>query len=79
MLNIIDIIMIDLSLYITKDGDHYYFDTEHSIDTEPLLPPLEIEYEDGDIIKWKWDGKKMFGTLRYIGPKLFKIEKIKTL
>lgn len=67
---------MDLSLYITKDGEHFYFDTDCSIEAD-ALPALQIDYEDGDIIKWTWEGQKMIGTLRYAGYKLFKLHDVK--
>lgn len=64
--------------HITQDGNTFYFDTESY---EESQPKLGIEYQDSDIIKWHWEGKKMTGTLRQIGFEtgLFVIEKVTVL
>ena len=53
---------------VYKDGDKFYFDPE--IYTENALRDSSMEYEDGDMIKWKYDDKRMTGTLRQVGYRL---------
>lgn len=67
---------MDLEKFITQDGNTFYFDTETY---EENQTKLTIDYQDGDIIKWKWDGKRMSGTLRNVGYEagLFRLEKVK--
>ena len=67
-----------LENFITQDGDTFYFDTESY---EESQTKLGIDYQDSDIIKWQWEGKKMTGTLRQVGyePGLFVIRNVKVL
>lgn len=53
--------MSDATLHIYMEGDKFFFDSE--IYTEDG-PKKTLDYEDGDMIKWSWEGKKMTGTLR---------------
>ena len=53
---------------VYKDGDKFYFDPE--IYTENALRDSSMEYEDGDMIKWTHEGKRMTGTLRQVGYRL---------
>ena len=53
---------------VYKDGDKFYFDPE--IYTENALRDSSMEYEDGDMIKWKYDDKRMTGTLHQVGYRL---------
>jgi hypothetical protein len=68
--------MINISNHVYKDGEKFYFDSEN-YDGGSLL---SIDFEDGDIIKWIWEGVKMMGTLRQEGYDLglFVIEDIST-
>ena len=59
--------MSDASAHVYKDGDKFYFDSENYNDSKALL---SIQYEDGDMIKWTWEGKKMLGVLREQGTNL---------
>lgn len=59
--------MIDISAYIYKDGDRFYFDSENYGETTTRL---SLEYEDGDMIKWRWNNKRMTGILREEGHNL---------
>lgn len=61
---------------VYKDGDKFYFDPE--IYTENALRDSSMEYEDGDMIKWTYEGKRMTGTLRQVGYRLdlFHIEDV---
>ena len=70
--------MSDLTPYIYEDGPNFYFDSENYNDP---THQLSIKYEDGDMIKWKWNGKRMTGILREEGINLglFKINHIKPL
>lgn len=68
--------MTNISAYVYKDGDKFYFDPEnYSGDT---TKNLSITYEDGDMIRWEWEGTKMSGILREesYNLKLFVIEKV---
>jgi hypothetical protein len=67
---------MDLSSYITKDGNFFYFDL---VDSSTGTAISTIDYQDGDIIKWTWDNKKMLGKLRYAGTHLFVIENPKVI
>lgn len=53
--------MSDATSHIYVEGDKFFFDSE--IYTEDG-PKKTIDYEDGDMIKWSWEGKKMTGILR---------------
>jgi len=53
--------MSDATAHIYMEGNKFYFDSE--IYTEDG-PKKTLDYEDGDMIKWTWEGKKMTGTLR---------------
>jgi hypothetical protein len=52
---------------VYKDGDKFYFDSENYNDSQSLL---SIDYEDGDMIKWTLEGKRMTGVLREEGKNL---------
>lgn len=68
--------MTNISAYVYKDGDKFYFDPEnYSGDT---TKNLSITFEDGDMIRWEWEGVKMSGILREesYNLKLFVIEKV---
>ncbi len=57
--------MLDLSKFITKEKEVFYFDT-----SEIPKEDLEfdgIDYQSGDIIRWIWEDKKYTGTLRPLG------------
>lgn len=54
--------MTDLTAFVYKEGDKFYFDPENY--TGDIDKNLSIEYEDGDMIKWVWEDQKMAGTLR---------------
>ena len=71
--------MTNISAYIYKDGDKFYFDPENY--TGDLTNSLSIDYEDGDMIKWVWESDTMSGVLREEGHnvKLFVIKNVKTL
>ena len=56
--------MTNISDYVYKSGDQFYFDSENYNDDDKLL---SLEFEDGDTIKWTWENKKMLGTLREEG------------
>lgn len=68
--------MTNISAYVYKDGDKFYFDSENY--TDNLSTTLSIDYEDGDMVKWIWENKKMMGVLREEGRNLglFVIEEI---
>jgi len=67
---------MNLTDHIYKEGDKYYFDTENYTDQTSLK--LSVDYEDGDRIIWKMDGKKFSGVLHEMGTNnnLFIIEKV---
>jgi hypothetical protein len=60
--------MTNISDYVYKDGDSFYFDSENY--TDNVNKTLSIDYEDGDMVKWVWENKKMMGTLREEGHNL---------
>jgi|688.fasta_scaffold658562_1 hypothetical protein len=66
--------MTNISAYVYKDGDSFYFDSENY--TDNIASSLSIDYEDGDMVKWVWEDKKMTGVLREEGRNLglFKIQ-----
>lgn len=66
--------MTNLAPYIYKDGDKFFFDSENY--TDNISFNLSLDYEDGDMVKWIWEDKKMTGTLREAGLNLglFSIE-----
>lgn len=68
--------MTNISAYVYKDGDKFYFDSENY--TDNVNANLSIKYEDGDLVKWTWEDQKMFGTLREEGKNLglFAIEDV---
>jgi hypothetical protein len=67
---------MNLADYIYKDGDRYFFDTENYTDETAIK--LSLDYEDGDRIIWKVDGKRYSGILREVGANntLFTLEKV---
>lgn len=54
--------MTDLSAYIYKDGDKFFFDPENY--SGDATKSLSITYEDGDMIKWVWEEVRMSGVIR---------------
>lgn len=71
--------MINLSNFIFKDGNKFYFDPENYTNDEAGNP--QLTFEDGDMIKWKWEGSTMVGTLRSENRNvnLFVLEKVTTI
>jgi hypothetical protein len=65
---------MDISSYISKDGESYYLDVDSMSENERLSG---IVFEDGDIIKWFWEEQRMIGKLRTAGYNLFFIENAK--
>ena len=60
--------MTNISAFVYKDGEEFYFDPEnYSENTEARL---SVNYEDGDLVKWNWEGQVMMGTLREVGREL---------
>lgn len=60
--------MTNISAFVYKDGEEFYFDPEnYSENTEARL---SVNYEDGDLVKWDWEGQTMLGTLREVGRDL---------
>ncbi len=55
--------MSNLSQYVYTEGDKFYFDSENYDDGTSLA----IKFENGDMIKWDWDGKTMAGILQEEG------------
>jgi hypothetical protein len=70
--------MTNISAFVYKDGETFYFDSENY--SENINTKLSVDYEDGDFVKWDWEGKIMLGTLREVGKNLglFLIEKVST-
>lgn len=72
--------MTNITRFVYKDNNNnFYFDPENY--TDEVSNQLTISYEDGDMVKWTWEGKTMMGTLREEGRGLglFKIEGVKQL
>lgn len=71
--------MSNLTAYIYKDGDKFYFDPENY--SGDINMNLSISYEDGDMVKWEWEGTRMSGVLREENHnlKLFVIERVSIL
>ena len=71
--------MINLSKFIFNENGKFYFDPENYSNEKEN--ELSISFEDGDMIKWEWEGKKMYGTLRSENKSLnlFLLEKVGTL
>ncbi len=71
--------MTDLSAFVYKEGEKFYFDPENY--TGDTNKNLSIDYEDGDMIRWEWENQKMVGTLREesSGVRLFVIKNVVVL
>ena len=70
--------MTDLSAHVYKDGNKFYFDPENY--TGDHTNTLPLDYEDGDMIKWKWENSLLCGTIREeYSNKLFVIKNVTTL
>jgi hypothetical protein len=70
--------MTNISAYVYKDGDKFYFDSENYSDN--IQTSLSLNYEDGDMVKWDWENEQMIGILREEGKNLglFVIENVST-
>jgi hypothetical protein len=68
---------MDLSKYISKDNDKFYFDPEEN--TEEGVKALPLVFESGDVIKWNWEDKKMIGKLQCIANNLFSLNNVREL
>lgn len=68
--------MNNLSKFIFNDNGKFYFDPENYSNEKEN--ELYMSFEDGDMIKWTWEGQKMYGTLRAENRNLnlFLIEKV---
>ena len=53
--------MSNTEQHIYIEGARFYFDSEVYVDDGPNKM---LDYEDGDMVKWVWEGKKMTGVLR---------------
>lgn len=71
--------MTNISAYVYKDGNDFYFDSENY--TDKITTSLSIDYEDGDMVKWNWEDKKLTGVLREEGRNLglFRIQNVSVL
>lgn len=71
--------MNDLSMYVFKDGNKFYFDPENY--TDDINKNLTLKFDDGDMIKWTWEGVKMYGTIRKenYNINLFVVEKVNSI
>jgi hypothetical protein len=58
--------MHKLSIFIYKDGNTFYFDKE-GYDSSDEFASSGINYEQGDMIKWNYEGSTYIGTLREVG------------
>lgn len=68
--------MTNISAFVYKDGEEFYFDPENY--SENIEAGLSVNYEDGDLVKWTWEGQTLLGTLREVGRDLglFAIENV---
>ena len=68
--------MRNLEKYIYRDGVTFYLDTENY--GAEITERLGINFESGDIVKWKWDDKRLTGKLRQVGGdnELFEITNV---
>lgn len=69
---------MDLSAYIVKEKENFYFDPSDEIDQRFS----DIRYQDGDKILWKWEGKKYCGILRklhYCDTSVFLVQKVQQI
>lgn len=68
--------MINLSKYIFNENGKFYFDPENY--SNDIEDELSISFEHGDMIRWEWEGQKLYGTLRVENKNLnlFLIEKV---
>lgn len=71
--------MTNISAYVYKDGDKFYFDPENY--SGDISKNLSITFEDGDMVRWEWEGTKMCGVLREqsFGLNLFTIQNVKII
>jgi hypothetical protein len=71
--------MTDITEFVYHDGKQFYFDPENY--SGDINKSLSIGYEDGDMVKWLWEGKKMSGILReqLTGLSLFTIERTRII
>jgi hypothetical protein len=71
--------MTDITEYVYIDGSKFYFDPENY--TGDISKNLSIGYEDGDMVKWVWEEKKLSGVLREqtAGINLFVIERVRNI
>jgi hypothetical protein len=71
--------MTYITEYVYHDGTKFYFDPENY--TDDVTKNLSLPYEDGDMVKWIWEEKKMSGVLRQqtYGINLFVIDKVKII
>lgn len=62
-----------MTRHVYTENGKFFFDSEVYAEDGPQKM---LDYEDGDMIKWIWEGKKMSGTLREenIDLGLFSIE-----
>lgn len=69
--------MSDATAHIYVEGGKFFFDSEVYTQDGPTKM---LDYEDGDMIKWVWEGKKMTGTLRNENADLglFAVERVAT-
>ncbi len=69
--------MYDATAHIYIEGSKFFFDSEVYTQDGPTKT---LDYEDGDMIKWTWEGKTMTGTLREenVNLGLFAVEKVST-
>jgi len=67
--------MINIDEFLIKENDRFFVDLEEWVDTDDTC------LEDGDIIKFNYEGTRFRGTLRSSGKyeKIFELINIKIL
>ena len=70
--------MINLTDFIYEDGNRFYLDLEKYDEGGSIYLDKSLRFGHGDSIKWLWEGKKMFGTLKELGQngELFIIDNV---
>lgn len=68
----------DITQYVYKENDEssvFFVDTEDYTNSGQHLQG----YEDGDMVKWRWQGARYSGTLRNLTGGLFIVNDAKKL
>lgn len=66
---------MNLSKYIIKDNERFYFDLEGQEDSD-IDNLLSMDFQDGDKIIWSYEGQKYVGVLRAVDKHLFVLDNV---